>query len=193
MGLDHWIYRVRKCQPEIVDQIKKLTEPQVNSYLAQSDNKQISLIPCEQSTEDLEGFADKVRLTCYETDETALRTAYAVPLAASYCGGRYGADIHEMHYRLGDKRFEITLTSDELRQFDVPVQRDFWLCEMRQIRQWRKAYDIQDAIYKRHAIQNCGFHNITDDDTLDAIEDIDEDLMIPRLRKGEAIFYHEWY
>ncbi len=61
---------------------------------------------------------------------------------------------------------------------------------------WRKAYDVQDAIYNSLDcyIENCGYYPVHND-VANAIAEVDDNFdvnIIEREIEG-CIFYHEWY
>ena len=197
MGLDHWLYKVRKCKPSIAPMIEGMTFDDAYAALAECGESPHGFLvqdTGDDMTSDLEPYADRVTLVTFELDEEKLKRDFGIPESAFYVGGRYGNGYASMSYMdEDDNRYTAELDDSNAHDYDVPVDTPYYVCEALELRQWRKQYDIQDAVYAAHDIQNCGFHVIDDDMTLDTLEDLDENLVIPRLREGEAIVYHEWY
>lgn len=199
MGLDHWLYKMRKADPALVSEIDGMRRSEAFERSCNENGRWALFLvrigeAGDPDVSDLEACADKVTLVERELDEAKLKALKSVPADAQYRGGSYGPGSASMHYMASDgESYRIDVSDEEYDACSYDVKTQFYACQALELRQWRKRYDIQDAVYRNHVIENCGFHRIDDDETLDELEDLDESLLIPRLRDGEAIVYHEWY
>lgn len=198
MGLDHWLYKIKKADPELVRKIDGMRHADALA-LSNREGTRWELFlarigePGEPDVSDLADCADEITLIKSRFDDGLFKDRHGIPAEAVYCGGQFGGGYAVMHYVLDDDDYRVEVDDAEIGACSHDVKVRFYVCEAIELRQWRKRYDIQDAVYSRHDVENCGFHRIDDDETLNALEDLDPNLIIPRLRDGEGIYYHEWY
>ena len=199
MGLDQWLYKMRKADPALVRKVDGMRRADAFGLSNADDGRWDIFLArigdeADPDVSDLAACADEVTLVESVLDEAMLKERHGIPAGATYCGGRYGGQGPSvMHYRLDGRDYAIEVDDAEADACSHDVNARFYVCEAVELQYWRKRYDIQDAVYANHDVENCGFHRIDDDDTLDALEDLDAHLVIPRLRDGEGIYYHEWY
>lgn len=182
MGLDIWLFKIRKTKKDLsnvktLDDIRQLglnsfTEKGVKpSYMYDDLIPYCVEVMCENDYIDI----DKIKKTY------GLEDIYSESI-----GG-----IYSFVDKNGKK---ISLTSDEIKDnFTVTRQEATYVFEEENVYYWRKRYDIQDLFYESYQVENCGYTEV-DIETLEHIQkEYDEGLIIPELGDDEAVFYHEWY
>lgn len=187
MGLDMYLMRCKKAKPEIVAAINNTDE-------FSRGFEDIMVYEPDETTCNLDPYSDPVTIIQSRINMDRIRKAFDIPSDMHIIGSR--ASNYDYHMAFADNngnRREVDIDNARMTtDFTDKVKVKMRVCESHEIHYWRKAYGIQEALYARHDIQNCGFY-LLDDDDLDMLEDMDESLVLPRCRKGEAIFYHEWY
>ena len=103
----------------------------------------------------------------------------------------------------GERRFTdhagnfANLTEDQVKkEYLIHKNITYYICDLCEVYYWRKAYDVEDAIYEacNFEVENCGYYRMTQK-MLAAIKRKD-----PRFKERfhedisqKDIFYHEWY
>lgn len=185
MGLDMYIYKASK--PELMFGIY----PENDDYI-----KTLLLIPKDEYKDErvsaLKPFMVRIQLEANEYDFEKIKKDYGVK-----------DDIYLSGFSMG----EVVFSSHNERTIPIPIDiiekhylkktlKTVYAVELTEKYYWRKAYDVQDTIHSHldTEIENCGYY-LLDDDTADAIENIDNafDTDIVKKQTEPCIFYHEWY
>jgi hypothetical protein len=213
MGLDMYLYKVKKMKEEAAKVLNNLTSEQIrekypNALIFGMNNEEEARL-----YEALLPYAQKVMVINRYLNLEKMKKDYDIPNDA-YINGE-GWTTNEVHYSFYDnaskKSFDVKMTIDELDKkygFDE-TDEQYIVKEIEEVYYWRKAYKIQDFFYENHPVENCGYYLTSKDELEDLVDyateiEVDEDdydnsFDISRIdlvdddNEEEAIFYHEWY
>lgn len=184
MGLDMYIYKVRKCDDfDLANfhiRVSKCTGEdaeliqQIMPYLTQVEH-----------LTDLYDF-DKIAAD-YGLDR---ETIYLYMLSSE--------DETETGFIDHNGKRAIIKNEDIDAKYTVQKILPYYICTMEEIAYWGKAYDLQDAIHKAcdEVIENCGYYRVTSAMRRAILNRKagKDGLKVPVNEfTGKNVFYHEWY
>ena len=199
MGLDMYVFKLKKVSPSDLEKVIACGE---NSFDKLRDiNPHISCFNIDESDEEaVEMFKDampyltEVTLNTEYIELDKIRSDYDIPEDADVVGRRFSGDGNVgITFKFGDERRDVNLTDDMINEkYTTVVPEKCYIVERFECAYWRKAYNLQDDIYKAYdgVILNCGYHKVNEDMFSLMADDINADFSDT---ENEALFYHEWY
>lgn len=190
MGLDQYIYRVRK--PQLEERVYKSEE--IDNM---SNMHRVLLSDIEDDIELIEQLIPytvirNVEIQCVNREK--LFANYNLPQNSYMCY----MSSWETQYRGTDDNgniVEATVSYREIEEkYTITKVLPCYIWESEEVQYWRKHYEIQDWIYdKLDNVQNLGYYILDADVIRELNKEFDEHLPKEDPDEESALFYHEWY
>ena len=187
MGLDMYVYQAKKpvgLKTGVIYNYDELRDKGLAMFEADD-------VENEKWFADLMPFCVKVRCEAQYYDIATIAEKFDLGERAHWCG--FGP---EGIYFRGEKR-EITISDEEVEQYCITKEKDWYAVHTKEVAYWRKHYELQTELYNAYElkdkfVENCGYY-VIDDEILEIINDMSETKFgLGRYKKG-TLLYHEWY
>lgn len=190
MGLDQYIYRVRK--PQLEERV--YTSFEIDSM---TNMRRAFLEDAEQEMELIEQLLPYTVIRDVESrfiNSKKIFEDYNMPDNAHMC---YMSNI-EITYAGTDangKRIEHTISMREIEEkYTVTKVLPCYIWESEEIQYWRKHYELQDWIYAHiNGVQNTGYYILDNELIREMNKEFDEHIPKEDPDDESALFYWEWY
>ena len=188
MGLDMYVFKAEApaIDPNVVhrfEDIKDLGYTLIEEeYFGQDD------------TVALKEFAVPFNVIYEELDYDRIRKDHNMGegFHSSVCTGQYTI------FRDGKKEVQIDAkTLDE--KYKIEVERPIWGLKLTEVAYWRKAYELQNKIYKSFEddhnilVENCGYYQLSMKQVAMICREDREQCNALVSHENGTLFYHEWY
>ena len=190
MGLDHYIYRVRK--PQLEERVYESAEidnmPNMHRAFLKDAEEEMELI------EQLLPYTVVRDVESQFINAKKLFEDYNIPENAHMC---YMSSF-EITYAGTDengKRVEKTVSTREIdEKYTIKKVLPCYIWESEEVQYWRKHYELQDWIYEHiDGVQNTGYYILDADLIRELNKEFDEHIPKEDPDDESALFYWEWY
>lgn len=187
MGLDMYVYKASKpigLQSDIVYNYNDLREQGYSMFEANDVENQkwfADLIP----------FSVRVQCIAEYYDIATISKKFGLGDNAHWSG--FGPDGF---YFIGNNK-EIIISDEEIKQYCIKKQKDWYVTNIDEVAYWRKHYELQDALHSAYnakdiLVENCGYY-VLDQKMLSIIRKMGKtEFGLEDYEKG-TLLYHEWY
>lgn len=183
MGLDMYLYKVSNLKAKEITSLTGRNTKEFPEDVWVFEAKDIEKFDNEAMFADLMPFMDKINAVMSFYDVDKMKVDNDIPNVAHVGMKRFEKDFITFGFYWGDESKDVIFNRGEyILNKDVEV----YACRAKQIKYWRKAYDVQNRIHDTYDgyIENCGYYALG--------EEILSELL-PRYKNFEGIVYHEWY
>lgn len=193
MGLDQYLYRIRKATDADVARVqgRKLRDILEDYAIFFDDEPEL--------IEPIKPYLKRVTVRAIEHDWERMLTEHNVPTDAKLSGWSAGPEGFSYSFRDENKKlYRISLNRDEENKYDIEVDRDVYVAnEYTQCAYWRKNHALADELRTITDIENCGFYPVNEEMwetiiTFDTSNGLKANDYIP-ISENECLVYHEWY
>ncbi len=187
MGLDMYVYKASKpveLRTDIVYNYNTIRDKGYSLYEALD-------VEGEAWFADLMPFCVKIRCVAQYYDIPRIAEVYDLGENAHWSGfGPNGL------YFIGSNK-EVTIPDEEVEQYCVEHEREWYAVCIEEVAYWRKHYELQTEIHNLYknkgvTIENCGYY-LLDETALNIIKELSHTDNQLELYNANTLLYHEWY
>ena len=189
MGLDQYIYRVKKL--ELSERIYTTEE------LGKMNLHKIAVEDFESNKElyeQLKPYAIKRDVLCKIYDVEKMITDYNLP-SNSHIWGCSGNKIMIGGHDANNQQINQTISYDKIeRKYTKTEIIPHYIFSTEEVWYWRKHYDLQDWVYENiDNVDNTAYCILGADLINELNETFEEDIPVEEPTEESALFYWEWY
>lgn len=190
MGLDHYVYRMKKIGKETLKQLngKHADEFDWHKYLVLD----AEYVETERGMyEDLKGVLQPITVIKTFVDIPRIEKELEIPNTAGIIMTSHQGNTTTYIWNTPDHK-SFTLNEQNEKEYTYNEEVPSYICYCTEVHYMRKEYEIQDAMYELYDgdIQNCGYYHMSED-MLDKINELSGRKVVDS--SATNLFYHEWY
>ena len=190
MGLDMYAVKIRKPTTEEIEKIKQTKELPDNFIGIPAENID------DNDVRDLKPYSEKLSIVTAYIDMAKIRKDFKVEDAMRIGAECYSAEGVKWTFFGNSTSMNVALTQKEIdEKYTITKEEERYVSHGEPIGYWRKAYDLQEAIYDAYdgMIENLGYHKCNEKMISHMIAAPYDAGLHEVIKDDDVIFYHEWY